>query len=779
MKEIRRIHDVELTRRGDELVGVVSYRPDGKKPKEKAFSLSSFSAERRTALEQMPEGVPVTVDISLDRNNQATVVFRDPETATLQRPPRPRDAGHTGSVDAVVRTAFIPRRPPRPRNAEFTESGFVNPYTFVPPLRRDTLPAPFADAPFTSHAALVPQAYSGFLSFTLEAVSPVLLPELDWSETADSCFDKEGRLRLRTRVGHDGVPVLRGSEVKGVLRTAYEIITASRMGVFRGHDKQLAYRGSSTMPQRLRPARVEVVQERPQLRLFGPSKQSTAWLPVAHTTMMGTCNGKQLIGLHGRRLYARMRKYRYGHGAKSFEFWRVTHLWEHRDEVGDYTDFQSHTYTLLDEEPRYGWGYVCANGQNIGGKHDERFFIESDDDQWVELPECAVRTWQHLIDSYIEAARTHDPPDGCQRSRHVVQGPDTRRLPDGTLLYAQLDSQGSPHALYPVLISRELFDRPPEELLPPTRRPATDMEQLSLADRVFGVVPQRPDEEYPASGYRGRLSVVETGCETADWQQPGFPAEGVVMAPLSSPKPSQFRFYGSPSEHGEPYERGVDKSAGYSDGHGLRGTKVYRWRDRDPGYWDPGTDGIREWVAPEVNPTQVCRWSSWVRKGSRFRVRLRVEGLSEHELGALVWLLSLLEPAALRLGGGKPLGFGVVRPSIDWDQTQIFTDAAMRCRWLGEKSTTCSQDEVLRTKAAYQRAVDADPVLRCAVEDFVAASKPVESPVHYPRQGQAPEAETYEWFVANERVGRNRGRNRHALPAVWWDNPMLPKNPNQ
>ena len=57
-------------------------------------------------------------------------------------------------------------------------------------------------------------------------------------------------------MGPDGQPLLHGASVKGALRSAYETVTGSRYGVFRGHDRALAYRQPATKPEVV-PARVE------------------------------------------------------------------------------------------------------------------------------------------------------------------------------------------------------------------------------------------------------------------------------------------------------------------------------------------------------------------------------------------------------------------------------------------------------------------------------------------------------------------------------------------
>ena len=56
--------------------------------------------------------------------------------------------------------------------------GFRNPYTFVPALDRDFLPAPFADAPPPSHARYDPRTqWAGASRVRLTTLTPLLLPD--------------------------------------------------------------------------------------------------------------------------------------------------------------------------------------------------------------------------------------------------------------------------------------------------------------------------------------------------------------------------------------------------------------------------------------------------------------------------------------------------------------------------------------------------------------------------------------------------------------------------
>jgi hypothetical protein len=162
-----------------------------------------------------------------------------------------------------------------------------------------------------------------------------------------------------------------------------------------------------------------------------------------------------------------------------------------------------------------------------------------------------------------------------------------------------------------------------------------------------------------------------------DWQPKHFPRDGVTLAPLSSPKPTQARFYASPDPTtAKSIEDGMMKEKGYPAGGGLRGRKMYRWREEPAEHWQPTSDrddDPREYLALEPHrqkPKQLVRHRRWVRPGVTFQVTVFLDGIGEPELRALLWLLTRGDRAPLRLGAGKPFGFGVVAAHLDQAATR-------------------------------------------------------------------------------------------------------------
>jgi hypothetical protein len=204
-----------------------------------------------------------------------------------------------------------------------------------------------------------------------------------------------------------------------------------------------------------------------------------------------------------------------------------------------------------------------------------------------------------------------------------------------------------------------------------------------------------------------------------------------------------------------------------------------------------GTFALRQGEEYEQRDNQNRSIQGWVKLGTRFAFDLHVTNLSRVELGALLWLLSLKPEHFHRLGGGKPLGFGSVRMEIVEGETKLYDGDSWR-KFYGTLDP-CSPPPVDRRAAVgeFQEAVASAYGNGAAFDQvsFIAAFRNMAKgfdrlATHYPRarqEGQTdsvpphPEGQAYEWFVANDRTGAQRGP-RVSLPDLATDKglPMLP-----
>ncbi len=721
---------------------------------------------------------------------------------------------------------------------------FVNPYNFVP------APPPKTDGPLGQHAPAGHHRYheerwNGRIEVEIETITPLLLPD-----AAKERKEKNDHKTFPIRRGPDDRPYLAPTALKGMLRSAYEAITNSRLGVFRGHEDRLARRMEATEGLAMIPARISEDGQNVEL-LMGftsgkPSKTNNrwkvpgpmyaAWLPRYRKGQGGVApwavrypNGD--LPQHGDEVFCWLQEFgkQNRNGQTIFTYWRVIHIARNADELPPKPRLQKgrDAHQPTGSPPRKVRGIVCITNQNIGNKHDERVFILEDlssaaavHTETIPLTPELKQAWKELVRNYqkehegdLEKRRKKKEP--CDKffgkdpgqtafSRHVcVSG--TEELKGGDLVYARVDEQGNVVGLYPVMISRELQGASPESLLPRRLRPATALDELSPADRVFGWVKPKGH-----GAWRGSLRIGAVRCEADDAiekLEDEVDGNGLPLAILSTPKPQQARFYVARDACGGAQNDGLPKDeAAYAPGKGLRGRKVYPQHAQVSGntdYWNAeeafADARQHEAAALEANGRQVYReyvrhpkkpddpssnrgdqnrsMTEWVRPGVVFSARLEVENLDEAELGALLWLLDLPDGHCLRLGYGKPLGFGSVRVRLR--AVDLVSGAGRKEQFRSLLPVKLAEgqrmDDIDKARERFVKAFQA------AIEKaygtgqgsfaqvpfitaFLKAAKGIEGmPVHYPRTQPQPDpkGENFRWFGDNENT---KGGLRLALP---------------
>jgi len=595
---------------------------------------------------------------------------------------------------------------------------FHNPYNFVPALPRDQVTGELGDRPPAGHGRYLPDYWSGRIAVKLTTVTPLLIP--DAAEMTESNDHKTYPVRL----GADGKPYLPPTSIKGMLRSAYEAVTNSRLSVFEKHDELLAYRLPAKAGIQMVPARIEngqvclypgtsAISRNEQPGLGNP--MYAAWLRRWNRNNTNldrdavTYTGTQQLPIHGQRVRFWAEEFgKYNNRNQViFTYWKVRAVVPYQQQIGQQpapTNPNGHGTHKPTGRPMCQFqGYVCVTNKNITNKHDERIFFEDSNKIPILLTDEIRERWSKLIESY---QNNDDFQNGlpCPAalgnaatwSRHVAGGNPERELSEGTLCYAQVQASGSSFEvidLYPVMISRSLYRRTPKEILHPSLKPANNYANLSPADRVFGWVNQDGK-----GSYKGQLRVHSVTCiSDVNDAIDNFDSDDVVsekavvpLAILGQPKPQQARFYCADDQKGNPLADGLDKGKGYrydDQGlRGLRGRKVYPHHQGLPtNYWDnptvdrtqdsPINGHYQEYRRPRKEGVdqddQNRSIKNWIKPGAEFKFDIDVTNLSAVELGALLWLLSSPDIHYHRLGGGKPLGFGSVWLDVDWTETDL------------------------------------------------------------------------------------------------------------
>ena len=627
---------------------------------------------------------------------------------------------------------------------------FDNPYNFVPAMNRaqHIKDAHLGDHLPTSHHAYHKDHWSGKLTIEMTVATPLLIPNAAQATTQNDHVT----LPIRKDVeGNVQIPV---TSFKGTLRSAFEAITNSRLGIFRGHDEKLIYRLTPTDAPNLFPVRIlyhqgqlcaELMVDRKSkgdIDFLKDKHQHAAWLPryIKNWEVKEKSKkdkGESIKALkypdgnipkHGDKVYVQLEK-DIPH-QKKFTYNKVTAIQKEKP-----IDFDK----SRKENPWYeGWVYV--SGPNINNKHEERVFIRYDQDvdnsKNILLDDGVIKNWTMLLKDYqdlhVDDIKKRlkneekptdyfgDEPGKTAFSRHIYT-PEAEQLKEGDLCYAQIVKSESSSfqkpewlikALYPVSISRIIYEQSPDDLLPKNLHPASSMEELSPADRLFGWVKTSSTTTTAmaeSSAYKGkiRFSPIQAspGQKQPLWENVGNNGLGLPLAILGKPKEQQARFYVAKNTKGESFDNS-SRIKFFTKNQGLRGRKVYPHQPqttdlKDTSFWDfkkvsdpkIAIDYLDETptinaIAPvfqeyrrmnekeeDQRDSQNRSHLAWVKPGSRFQCTLDLMNLSDFELGTLFWLLTLNDDKQnnedkpqktryFRFGGGKPLGFGSVTLDI-------------------------------------------------------------------------------------------------------------------
>ena len=518
-------------------------------------------------------------------------------------------------------------RPVETPSTDKPHEAFHNPYTFVASPRRAGIKQddfagdfdPLACNSDLNHAALNPNLWTGHIPIKLTTVTPLVL------------LKDDGRERNpREHQTYDVFDRIPESSLRGMLRSAYEVVTNSRYGCF-SNDDRLAYRMRPQEALNLIPAVIEdggngklvarlytgtsvPTNRGPGNGAGGRGPMYAAMLTRYHSeanlnsecTTYNTQAGRRETyePQTGHEVSAEIVSRR--HDRPFYRFWKAEQVWP-KGSPSPQT------------QGRVVTGHVLITNQNMGNKHDERIFFNPET-RTFPITKAIEEAWDMRIKSYRDAhseddilkrendqkhrvdpwENIGDDPgdtawsphlyhDGKNKDRWGGTPHDAAKLRPNDMVYARCKFSGNTITgiadLYPVMISRELYADSPEDLLDRSLRPAKKRSELSPADRLFGWVPQLDLEEQQErqtekqnrerQPYKGRIRVVcEDQSRTEIVQR--FDGETLSLTILGQPKPAQGRFYVA-DDQGEPQHGENKVNAGYdaSQGKSLRGRKQY------------------------------------------------------------------------------------------------------------------------------------------------------------------------------------------------------------
>lgn len=599
------------------------------------------------------------------------------------------------------------------------------------------------------HDHLDPQRWSGRLAVVATVTTPVLLPD-----PMTASFDKSGHVTYGiARVGNE--VVVSPTAIRGPLRSLFEAITNSRLGVSTDWSSPLAHRMTAGQARNVRPCRLH---ENPDgswsAEVFAENARDVAFLP-----MYG--NGRDGVPRSTRSDEA-LKQGVYEHAAEVTVKVKTVAL--DRGGTVQYVDPNG---------PSECTGIVFMSGPNAANKRHERVLFPTGG----RAPLAADRFTRYgqLLQDYCDLHEGEDldakPPHEAPEWSAHIRDRKRRVVADGHLCFALL-SGSKILDLLPVFIGRRLYENAPADLVPPGLQPAAGIGELSPADRVFGWVNQQANDDGAAFASQVRIPAVHLSA-AARVGAPSVDGSPVTLAELSSPKPSSARVYAATDQHGTPLPAGSARDDAFGAKGGLRGRKMYVAQQ-------PGS-----WSTTHEKTERNRSISEAVLEGSKLHFTVEFRNLSSPELGALLWIVTVL--GRLRIGHGKPLGYGTLNLELDTKQSafsgpssnatgQINPHASAYLALTGRSASIVADGDEdadggevvgtlvssfvnalsLATKGRHEQILGAATVIH-----FPGTS----IPVRYPPPFNPKDGGGYEWFVANE-VERDKRRPGLSVPAA-------------
>ena len=651
---------------------------------------------------------------------------------------------------------------------------FFNPYNFVSTPKRNLNDDVLGDARPIGHSRIEEGTLSGKLVIKMVTETPLLIPSSDVSvelliPSSDVSVDKNSHRSRKTRTIQgtadgsgkklDPFVAIPSSSVKGMVRSAYEMITNSRFSVFAGHDDRLGMREATSDALLAIPAVVIVENGSPKLRLLLGNKT----LDDLKTNNDGYLSWENQGNRDKASLAARV-------AMSDVDIFG-------RGKFDSMVNFTYDKETMRVRElgvdpntPGVCLGYVHKSGKpgstdgrgGIPKKNERVFFAESARNALdIPLTEDIAKYWRDIIrDSTSvneDVADAHRPLYTKDSERA-----EWAELSEGNTCFARVKVVNKTYQIelvQPVHIGRELHPNSPAEVLDSTLQPAVDFDSFSSAERVFGWASNgKVEAPRNQTAFAGHVRFSPVYCKSPD------PIEkfesGRILAILNSPKPSMARFYaGVRHQNGEVFfdPKTLKKKALYDGKSTVRGRKVYPHH----GSFDSSSPQWQSSTKTKVNQSIL----DWIKPKTEFEFSIQFRNITPAEFGALVASIQTGEGQCHRLGGGRPLGFGAVSLKVDYHQSKIVTQESLSQSWENcETAKFLHAEHLEELEMKFRERVQSESFYKTFVSYLNGYANGEGIQVAYPRS--SPDATKpnaiLEWFVENERT--ERGVPVHGLP---------------
>lgn len=678
---------------------------------------------------------------------------------------------------------------------------FVNPYHFVSLAKQ--LEAKFRD----SYKQKKQQGdLTGWMECTLETKTPIFIPNRTKTFIKTIVRRNDNNEQIEVQVpGYDffsypdlgdqnlsdqtdsldltqvkpAIPVIPGSEIRGMIRSAFEAVTHSCLSTL-GKDEQETplFKRVQWPAMRPDPNHEGRVEPAPGRLIF---KNGYKIQPcVRHKIRVNQYYAAPPTYGKDKDYLLNLQK---THRTDDGIWFTSTHI-----------DPGAKTVTAITEvKPtnENGWkrGYVHVGERIIGKRHESIFEIIQDADI-VDVSQDAIKNLLHNLKLYEDTTvNIHLEKVGEEQHQHTGYKHLSREL-DGRLIY-YVEHNGHLY-LCPAMIGREVFYNRLSQIVDSSLHACSKIGELCDACALFGIA----GDQKEAAASRLRFTDAHIKGEYDEQARKNLYDAPRILKELATPKLSATEFYLKKNPENadlwnydyallwqrKPDGR-VDNVGGWEDLSSykpqIRGRKFY-WHQRNPQpYLNEANNNEREKISErnvQIRPLKADK---------KFSFNIYFDHISQEELNKLLWVLEIGESTDLKkrkqahkIGMGKPLGLGSV---------QICVTAIMRRTvTLGSETVDYSTRPLEGTEnlesykqQAYRKIEPelADATIRqefLKITNFVNAPQHVSYPYNIP---QSPKSGIFSWFVGNRQVRTTGIRPviEQPLPDISTDNQTFPE----
>lgn len=399
-------------------------------------------------------------------------------------------------------------------------------------------------------------------------------------------------------------------------------------------------------------------------------------------------------------------------------------------------------------------------GESFMRKHHESIFVEINRPEPIEIPEKAVMAMKKNIELYRDDTVNIDLKRGHCGYRHINL--DNFKTSGALIYYRERNGR---YYLCPAAIGREVFSNRLSDIIA-DYAPCTSIKKLCPTCAIFGIAGKERSEDSAAAS-RVRLTdakVIECRDEPLDYYD-----RVTILPELASPKPSATEFYLVKPDNADMWN--YDYAFSW-----VRDKKTNKKIENQIQNYEPTIRGRKFYwhKAIQQAPSAGNRVSERnvairpLRCGIQFTFNVYFNDITKQELNQILWVLEIggHNENAHKMGMGKPLGLGSVRINI----------INVKVRKIELKNSTIEYrlDTIDHTSHRQNNACELLGCTDSILSQYLKITNYANPPEHVSYPMNQGGTRVYEWFVGNKQADEGGGTGTN--PVITQILPTLKKN---